>query len=441
MSGPNRRADRSHERGAPDAGQASRAPERQRQAAGPIQGAGADRLPETLAVIDAGRREGLHLGAQVYVSRRGEPVADLALGWARPGEELTPDHLMLWLSSTKPVTAVAIATLWETGALGLDDPIAAHVPEFAAGGKGGVTIRHALTHTGGFRMAGTRWPDEPWDAIIGRICERKLEPRWVPGEKAGYHLTSSWFMLGEIARRLDGRPFDRFVRAAVLEPLGMDDSWIGMPAERWRDYGARIAPLWNTAGAAEAGNERGEGSPSGHGWTREERVTRPSPGGNGRGPVRELGRFYETLLAGGALHGRRVLRPQTVEALTARHRVGMFDHTFRHELDWGLGFIPDNKHYGADGGGGAGRAKGAGGAGAPGSEGRESGVPYGYGRLCSRRTYGHSGYRSSTAFADPVHGLAVAIAFNGTPEAEPHRLRMQRTVEAVYRDLGLGGGG
>ena len=65
-------------------------------------------------------------------------------------------------------------------------------------------------------------------------------------------------------------------------------------------------------------------------------------------------------------------------------------------------------------------------------------VPYGYGRLCSRRTFGHSGYRSSTAFADPVHGLAVAIAFNGTPEAEPHRLRMQRTVEAVYRDLGLG---
>jgi CubicO group peptidase (beta-lactamase class C family) len=234
-------------------------------------------------------------------------------------------------------------------------------------------------------------------------------------------------MLGEIARRLDGRPFDRFVRAEVLEPLGMDDSWIGMPAERFRDYAGRIAPLWSTAGAAEAATERGEGSPSGHGWTREERVTRPSPGGNGRGPVRELARFYEAMLAGGARRGRRVLRPQTVEALTARHRVGMFDHTFRHVLDWGLGFIPDNKQYGAGGTGGEG------------GTGDDLGaVPYGYGRLCSRRAFGHSGYRSSTAFADPVHGLAVAIAFNGTPEAEPHRLRMQRTVEAVYRDLGLG---
>jgi CubicO group peptidase (beta-lactamase class C family) len=400
---------------------------RSKREAGPIQGTGAEGLPETVAVIEEGRREGLHLGAQVYVSRAGEPVADLALGWARPGEELTPDHLMLWLSSTKPVTAVAIATLWEAGALELDDPIARHVPEFAAGGKGAVTIRHALTHTGGFRMAGTGWPDEPWETIVARICERKLEPRWTPGEKAGYHLTSSWFMLGEIARRLDGRPFDRFVRAEVLEPLGMDDSWIGMPAERFRDYAGRIAPLWSTAGAAEAATERGEGSPSGHGWTREERVTRPSPGGNGRGPVRELARFYEAMLAGGARRGRRVLRPQTVEALTARHRVGMFDHTFRHVLDWGLGFIPDNKQYGAGGTGGEG------------GTGDDLGaVPYGYGRLCSRRAFGHSGYRSSTAFADPVHGLAVAIAFNGTPEAEPHRRRMQRTVEAVYRDLGLG---
>jgi CubicO group peptidase (beta-lactamase class C family) len=389
---------------------------------------GADRLPGTVAAIEEGRRERLHLGAQLYVSRGGEPVADLAVGWARPGEELTPDHLMLWLSSTKPVTAVAITKLWEAGALALDDPIAAHVPAFAAGGKGGVTIRHALTHTGGFRMAGTGWPDEPWDEIVARICERKLEPRWVPGEKAGYHLTSSWFMLGEIARRLDGRPFDRFVRAEVLEPLGLDDSWIGMPAERFREYGGRIAPLRHTAGAAEGETERGEGSPSGHGWTREERVTRPSPGGNGRGPMRELGRFYETLLAGGARRGRRLLRPQTVEALTARHRVGMFDHTFRHVLDWGLGFIPDNKHYGEGGTGEGGEGGAAGETGA---------VPYSYGRLCSRRAYGHSGYRSSTAFADPVHGMAVAIAFNGTPEAEPHRLRMQRAVEAVYRDLGI----
>ena len=102
-----------------------------------------------------------------------------------------------------------------------------------------------------------------------------------------------------------------------------------------------------------------------------------------------------------------------MEALTARHRVGMFDHTFRHVLDWGLGFIPDSKQYG------------------------EETVPYGYGRLCSRRTWGHSGYRSSTAFTDATHGLVVALAFNGTPSADAHERRTRAVVEAIYRDLGL----
>src|SRR6185295_8301515 len=66
-------------------------------------------------------------------------------------------------------------------------------------------------------------------------------------------------------------------------------------------------------------------------------------GGNGWGPMRQLGRFYEMLLAGGALDGHRVLLPQTVEALLARHRVGMVDHTFRQVMDWGLGFIPNSR--------------------------------------------------------------------------------------------------
>jgi CubicO group peptidase (beta-lactamase class C family) len=357
--------------------------------------------------IESGRREGLHLGAQLYVSVAGEPVADLALGEARPGVPLSRDDLVVWLSASKPVAAVAVAQLWERGALRLDDPVRLHIPEFAAGGKQDVTIRHLLTHTGGFRMLEVGWPEDSWDDILARICARKLEPRWVPGEKAGYHLTSSWFVLGELVRRLDGRPFSSYVRREVFEPLGMDDCWIGMPEERFRDYGERIVESFDTAG--------GRCEP--HGWAAGPRVVRPSPGGNGRGPMRQLARLYEGLLAGGTLIGRRgsrrILGPQTVEAITARHRAGLFDHTFQHVLDWGLGVIVDSNQYGADT------------------------VPYGYGRLCSRRTFGHSGYRSTAAFADPVHRLAVALAFNGTPEADAHERRIRAVLEAVYRDLGL----
>ncbi len=367
-----------------------------------------DRLPRTRKALEEGIQEGSHLGAQLYVSLRGEPVADGALGEDRRGAALTRDHLMLWLSSTKPVAAVALAQLWERGRLELDDPVASHIPEFAANGKDRITLRHLLTHTAGIRMLEVGWPRDSWETIIARICAMKPEPRWVPGEKAGYHNASSWFVLGEVIRRSDfrqGRPFDRYVREEIFEPLGMADSWIGMPRDRYLSYkeADRIGAMWNTETP----------QPQSHGWDTEERCVAIHPGGNGYGPVRNLGRFYEMLLGRGSLDGKRVLSPQSVEALTARHRVGMMDSTFKHVLDWGLGFIPNSAQYGPET------------------------VPYSYGHHASPRAFGHSGYRSSVAFADPEPGLAVALAFNGTPSNERHEQRIRSVLDALYQDLGL----
>ncbi len=364
-----------------------------------------ERLPRARQAIESGIAEGLHLGAQIYVSLRGEAVAEAALGENHPGEPLTRDHLMLWLSSTKPVTAVAIARLRERGLLDLDAPVANHLPEFAANGKEGITLRHLLTHTGGIRMLDTGWPQRPWEEIISRICAMKPEPRWVPGQKAGYHQASSWFILGEVVQRLGGRPFPVYVRQEIFEPLAMTDSWIGMPRKGFLSYRekGRIGAMWNTEGP----------EPKPQGWDSEERCVNPSPGGNGYGPMRQLGRFYEMLLTGGTLDGRHVLAPGTVEAFTTPSRVGMVDATFKHVLDWGLGFIVNSVRYGAET------------------------VPYGYGHHASARAFGHSGYRSSVAFADPEHGLAVALAFNGTPSNDRHELRVRSALDAVYEDLDL----
>jgi CubicO group peptidase (beta-lactamase class C family) len=366
---------------------------------------GLDKLPQTRRALEEGIREGLHLGAQLYVSRRGEPVADGAVGEDRPGVPLTREHLMLWLSSSKPVGAVAIAQLWERGRLEIDDPVAQHIPEFAANGKEGITIRHLLTHTAGIRMLDVGWPQDSWDQIIARICARKPEPRWVPGEKAGYHTESSWFLLGEIIRRVDGRPYDRYVREEIFGPLSMRDCWVGMPLDRYLSYkeANRIGSMWNTEKPERPRHE----------WDTPERCITINPGGNGYGPVRELGRFYEMLLGRGVFQGRRILLPQTVETLTSRQRVEMIDATFLHVVDWGFGFIVNSKRYGSDT------------------------VPYGYGHFASERTFGHSGYRSSTAFADPEQGLAVALVFNGTPGNDQHERRIRTALDAVYRDLGL----
>lgn len=369
-----------------------------------------ERLPRAAAELALGVESGLQLGGQVFVARRGEAIADAAFGAARPGEPMTREHRMLWMSSSKPFAAVAILQLWERGALGLDDAVIRHLPEFATGGKERVTIRHLLTHTSGIRMLDVGWPALDWDAIVARICAQRLEPRWEPGRKAGYHLASSWFVLGELVRRLDGRPFERYAREELLEPLGATSSWIGMPAEVWNAESVPIAPMYATDAAKGAAAARELDV------TDEPRLTRANPGANGCGPIRELARLYELLRRGGELDNRRLLSPQTVEAMAARHRAGLFDQTFRTKLDWGLGVILDSKQYG------------------------DANAPYGYGPHAGPRTFGHSGARSSTAFCDPDAGLVVALAVNGLPDDETHRVRFERLTAAIYEDLELAAG-
>ncbi len=138
----------------------------------------APNLPKTLDAIEEGIVQNLHLGAQLYVSRAGATIADLGIGEAQAGVAMRRDHLMLWMSSVKLVTAIAIAQMWERGRLDLDDRIARHIPEFAANGKDTITIRHVLTHTGGFPKAALQWSSaaSPWGPFreLGRFYEALL---------------------------------------------------------------------------------------------------------------------------------------------------------------------------------------------------------------------------------------------------------------------------
>lgn len=369
-------------------------------------------FPRTLALIESGIARGLHPGAQLYVSRHGETLIDAALGEARPAAganpavAMRPDSLTLWMSACKPITAIAVAQQWEADRLDLDAPVASYIPDFAQGGKQAVTVRHVLTHTGGFRPNRFKYPGDDWDAVIAAICATPIEPDWTPGRKAGYHVHTGWFILGELVQRASGEPIADYLRRHILGPSGMDDSWVGMPAERYCAYRDRLSVMMNTAAQP----------PVSLGWHGERWVTGARPSGNGCGPARELARFYQMLLRGGeGPTGQRVVQPQTVELFTARHREGMFDHSFEATIDWGLGFIIDSKRH-AD---------------------PHARLPYGYGPHASDRAFGHSGFQSSAAFADPEHGLAVALVFNGCPGENAHQQRIHDTLGTLYEELGL----
>lgn len=365
--------------------------------------------PRTSTLLEAGIRDGLQIGAQGYLTQHGRPVCDFAIGEAAPGVSMTRDTLMLWLSSSKPVAAAAILQLCEAGLLELDDPVARHLPEFAANGKEAVTVRHLLTHTGGFRFLDLGDATTPWDEILRRICIAPLEKNWTPGQRAGYHPYTSWYVLGELVSRLSGMSYSQYVRDRIFLPLGMNDCWIGMPPEVRDAYGPRLGMLVNTEAQAAGGRPR----LAPYIWSTPEGVSACAPGGNGHGPMRELTRFYEMLLGGGERSGVRILSSESVRQMTSRQRVGLKDETFRHEMDWGLGVIPNNRRYGVDT------------------------VPYGYGRYASDEAFGHSGSQSSVAFADPKYGLAAAIVINGLCGERQHQTRIRAVLDALYEDLGL----
>ena len=358
-------------------------------------------LPRTAAVIQSGLERGLHSGVQIYVSMNGEAILDAAHGEARPGEPMTTDAILPWLSAGKPLAAVAILQLVERGLLDLDTTIAAFLPEFAAGGKESVTLRHLLTHTGGFRNVESGWPHAAWQDVISRICAAPIEDGWTIGRTAGYHPSSSWYILGELIERLDGRPWPRFLRDEICEPLNLTDTWNAMSATVWKEHSDRIAPL----------SQRDRGKVEPLSWHDSTHCEQSSPGVSTRGPIRQLGRFYEWL--SGVSSVPEILSSETKTLMTSRHREAAFDKTLCHKVDFGLGVIVNSNRYGAET------------------------VPYGFGRFCSEGTFGHGGSQSSIGFADPEHGLVVAWVANTRAGEGQHQKRNREINSAIYQDLGL----
>ncbi|HYE31037.1 MAG TPA: serine hydrolase domain-containing protein [Methylomirabilota bacterium] len=349
-------------------------------------------FPRTTAALRRTLDQGLNTGGQIYISTHGHPQMHASFGFAAPGVRMANEMAISWFSAGKPITAIAIGRLVAEGAVRLDDPVAQSIPEFAQNGKETITLRHLLTHTGGFRSADNHPEHLSWDEIIAHICAAPLERNWIPGEKAGYSTRASWFILAQIVQQHRQCNFEACIRREVLEPIGMrNSSFVARPQ-------VPFAPVYTSANGAL--------TPA------LQETSYPRPGSSARGPINELGRFYESLcgfVQPSPLEDQRLLRE-----FTTRQRIGMYDQTFLHIIDMGLGFIINSNEYGAET------------------------VPYGYGKHASSAAFGHSGNQCSCAFADPSHGLVVAWCLNQQPGERLHQKRVRDLNSAIYEDLGLG---
>ena len=147
-------------------------------------------------------------------------VADTATG--RPWCERT---CAVIFSGTKGVVATALLLLAERGQLDLDAPVADVWPEFAAAGKGAITVAQLGSHCGGVPGSAT-----PFDLADPRGMARVLagiEPI-VPVGSPSYHAFTYGWLADEIVMRVDGRSTGDFVRDEIALPLGGLDLRIGL---------------------------------------------------------------------------------------------------------------------------------------------------------------------------------------------------------------------
>lgn len=224
----------------------------------------------TREAVSRGVEAGWHRAFHLAVIRHGISW-QISLGEAAPDAHGTEATCCPWLSAGKPLLALLAGRAVQAGFVDWDDPVAKWLPEFGGGGKHEVTIRHVLTHTGGFRLADQLDPAWDWDTALAWACAAPIEPGWMPGETAGYQARGSWLVLGEVLRRAWGGELEDLLQREVTGPLGLGSlsfSWNPARAARHGMGWARLRRTTRTAGTRAT-----------RWWNRRESTRAPGFGG------------------------------------------------------------------------------------------------------------------------------------------------------------------
>lgn len=360
-------------------------------------------VADTFVGIGAGLRE---TGGNLAIYHDGRRVVSLwgGLSDIRTRCRWTDRTLATYFSCTKGMTTTVVHCLIQRGELDPDQRIAHYWPEFAANGKGDITVRMVLAHRAGL-------VDIPGDFTLSEVLstERVVEalaamhPDWPPDTCHGYHIRSFGWLIGELIRRSTGLTAGAAWRKLVADPLGLD-AWIGLPLEEHPRCATLVPPPRDRPTLAD---RLGADSLSGHAfvgpsglfhydamWKRPDVLSAELPASGGVGDASALARMYAACV--GEVDGIRLLDDTTVAAAIEPQSVGL-DAVLDVETAFGLGYMV--------------------GASLP----SEAGP----------RAFGHPGAGGSLAFADPDAQLGFAYITNRMlPEDED--CRAARLATATY---------
>jgi len=276
------------------------------------------------------------------------------------GEARSPNEVFLLASITKPMVAAGIMLLKDRGELSLTDSVSRFIPEFSEGLRSRVIIRHLLSHTSGL-------PDQLPNNVELRKRQAPLEEflegalrtplLYEPGTDVQYQ-SMGFLLASEIARRITGTPFRHFLRSEFFEPMGMNDTYLGLGRFQISDTAqcqVEEAPALYGGGADTRDWD----------WNSPYWRNLGVPWGGAHSTGNDVQTFIRHFLEPDG----SVLRPETARSMLENQNAGL-------PTPWGIGFRIESSWFGTE---------------------------------CSPKTFGHTGSTGTIAWADPERDLSLVF--------------------------------
>lgn len=276
------------------------------------------------------------------------------------------DTLFRIYSMSKPITSVALMTLYEEGYFQLNDNVSRFIPEFRnlqvyqAGNyplfqtvpcQREMTVKDLMTHMSGltygfmestnvdraYRRLKLTDDDNKHDLATFTRKLGKLPLEFSPGTAWNYSVATD--VLGYLCEVISGQPFDQFLQERIFNPLGMQDTFFSVPADKvdrfaanyQRDKNKKLELLDDPADSPYI-----------------QPKTFFSGGGGLVSTAGDYLKFCRMLLGGGESEGVRILGPKTLHMMTVNHLPdngdltrwarGTFSETIYEGVGFGLGF-------------------------------------------------------------------------------------------------------
>jgi CubicO group peptidase (beta-lactamase class C family) len=246
-----------------------------------------------------------------------------------------------------------------------------------------------MTHTSG--VVGEQRNEGTLAETAVAMAKRPLG--FQPGEKWQYSPGLS--ICGRVAEVVSGTPFDKFLAERIFEPLKMSDTSFNPTPQQQK----RLAKLY------QPGKDGAKLAPATH-WINDLSGHRePNPSGGLFSTARDMARFYQMVLNGGELDGKRVLSPEAVREMTTV-QTGDLVTGFTDGNGWGLGWCVVREPQGVSG-------------------------------MLSPGTFGHGGAFGTQGWVDPVKQTVFVLMIQrtnfGNSDASDVRNAFQRAAtEAIH---------